>query len=127
MPTQRSDAQRNYTRILAVAAQEIATHGADASMEQIARGDGVGSATVRRHFPIKRDLLDAAFRKRVDALEARARDLADTRDARAALLGRLAALVEYATSHPGAGGGVDARRGRDGRPGIHLRARHRRR
>jgi AcrR family transcriptional regulator len=93
MPTQRSDAHRNYERILAVAAQEIAAYGADASLEQIARIAGVGSATVRRHFPTRRVLLDAVFRERVEALEARARELADAGDARAALLGWLAALV----------------------------------
>ncbi len=51
MTGQRSDARRNYQRILAVAEAEVAAHGADASQEQIARTAGVGSATVRRHFP----------------------------------------------------------------------------
>lgn len=101
MPTQRSDAQRNYARILTVAAQEVAVHGADASLEQIARVAGVGSATVRRHFPTRRALLDAVFRDRVEALEARADELADLEDPRTALLGWLAALVEYATSTRG--------------------------
>lgn len=38
---QRADARRNYTRILAVAEEEVATHGADASLEQIARTAGL--------------------------------------------------------------------------------------
>ncbi|MFI9429217.1 TetR/AcrR family transcriptional regulator, partial [Streptomyces achromogenes] len=50
MTGQRSDARRNYQRILAVAEAEVAAHGAEASQEQIARAAGVGSATVRRHF-----------------------------------------------------------------------------
>jgi AcrR family transcriptional regulator len=98
---QRSAARRNYARILAVAEQEVATHGADASFEQIARAAGVGSATVRRHFPSRRDLLDAVFRERVEALTARARALAEAQDARAALLDWLAALVEYAATARG--------------------------
>ena len=56
---QRADARRNYARILAVAEAEVAEHGANASLEQIARVAGVGSATVRRHFPTRRALLDA--------------------------------------------------------------------
>ncbi|MFG1646819.1 TetR/AcrR family transcriptional regulator [Amycolatopsis sp. NPDC049252] len=97
----RSDAQRNYARILAVAEQEVAEHGADASLEQIARTAGVGSATVRRHFPSRRALLDAVFRERVEVLNARARELTGAEDARGALLGWLAALTEYAASARG--------------------------
>ncbi|MFE3383193.1 TetR/AcrR family transcriptional regulator, partial [Streptomyces anulatus] len=51
MTGQRSDARRNYSRILAVAEAEVARHGAAASLEQVARTAGVGSATVRRHCP----------------------------------------------------------------------------
>ena len=100
---QRSDAQRNYARILAVAEQEVAARGADVSFEQIARAAGVGSATVRRHFPSRRTLLDAVFRERVEALEARARELATADDARTALLDWLATLTEHATSARGIG------------------------
>src|SRR3954462_14676764 len=80
----RSDARRNYARILAVAEDEVAAHGADASLEQIARTAGVGSAAVRRHFPSRRELLEAVFRQQVDALAALARELAEAPDARAA-------------------------------------------
>ncbi|MEA5363320.1 helix-turn-helix domain-containing protein [Amycolatopsis sp., V23-08] len=97
----RSDAQRNYARILAVAEREVAEHGADASLEQIARTAEVGSATVRRHFPSRRALLDAVFRERVDALDGRALELADADDPRAALLDWLTALTEYAASARG--------------------------
>ncbi|MEV7084730.1 helix-turn-helix domain-containing protein [Streptomyces sp. NPDC093085] len=74
---QRADARRNYTRILAVAEEEVAAQGADASLEQIARTAGVGSATVRRHFPTRRALLEAVSKNRIDALCARARELAE--------------------------------------------------
>src|SRR3954470_12900810 len=98
---QRADARRNYARILAVAEDEVAAHGADASLEQIARTAGVGSATVRRHFPSRRELLEAVFRQQVDALAARARELAEAPDARAALLDWLSALTTYAATARG--------------------------
>ncbi|MFE6031709.1 TetR/AcrR family transcriptional regulator [Streptomyces niveus] len=101
MRAQRSDAQRNYARILAVAEREVAAHGAEVSFQQIARAAGAGSATVRRHFPSRRALLDAVFRERVEALTGRAAELAGAEDARAALLDWLAALVEYAASARG--------------------------
>ncbi|MEW2547595.1 helix-turn-helix domain-containing protein [Streptomyces sp. NPDC047002] len=101
MPGQRADARRNYARILAVAEEEVAAHGADASLEQIARVAGVGSATVRRHFPGRRALLDAVFRERVEALCERARALAGAQDARAALLDWLRALTAYSASARG--------------------------
>ncbi|MFC9425450.1 TetR/AcrR family transcriptional regulator [Streptomyces sp. NPDC056987] len=101
MPVQRADARRNYARILAVAESEVAEHGADASLEQIARVAGLGSATVRRHFPNRRALLDAVFHERLEALCDRARDLADTPDPRSALLEWLRAVTAYAASARG--------------------------
>ncbi|GAB3482717.1 TetR/AcrR family transcriptional regulator [Nocardiopsis coralliicola] len=97
----RSDARRNYARILAVAEEEVAAQGADASLEQIARTAGVGSATVRRHFPTRRALLEAVSKKRIDVLSARALELADAADSRAALLDWLGDLVEYCVSARG--------------------------
>lgn len=76
MSAQRADARRNYQRILAVAEEEVAAHGADVSFEQIARTAGVGSATVRRHFPSRLALLETVSRERVEALRAHAGDLA---------------------------------------------------
>jgi len=101
VPLPRADAQRNHARILAVAEREVAAHGADASMEQIARIAGVGSATVRRHFPTRRALLEAVFHGRIEALCARARELTGAADARAALLEWLGAVTEYAASARG--------------------------
>ncbi|PRX98091.1 TetR/AcrR family transcriptional regulator [Allonocardiopsis opalescens] len=95
MPTQRADARRNHARLLAVAEEEIAAHGAAASLEQIARTAGVGSATVRRHFPSRRALLEAVFRGRIETLCAHARELAGAADARAALLEWLRAVTAY--------------------------------
>ncbi|MGW1057871.1 TetR/AcrR family transcriptional regulator [Micromonospora rubida] len=98
MPAQRADARRNYARLLAVAEEEIAAHGADASLEQIARIAGVGSGTVRRHFPSRHALLEAVFRERIETLSAQACDLTDAADARAALLEWLSAVTAYAAT-----------------------------
>lgn len=98
---QRADARRNYTRILAVAEEEVAAHGAEASLEQIARTAGVGSATVRRHFPTRRALLEAVSRQRVEALCVRARELNERGDSRNALLEWLDDVVAYSVSARG--------------------------
>ncbi|MEV0277484.1 helix-turn-helix domain-containing protein [Streptomyces sp. NPDC050610] len=98
---QRADARRNYTRIFAVAEEEVAARGADASLEQIARTAGVGSATVRRHFPTRQALLEAVSRQRIEALCVRARDLAGEGDSRNALLEWLSDVVAYCVSARG--------------------------
>ena len=46
----------------------IAEAGAGASLEEIARRAGVGSATLHRHFPSRAELLEAVLRDRVQAL-----------------------------------------------------------
>ncbi|WP_370962436.1 TetR/AcrR family transcriptional regulator [Amycolatopsis sp. cg9] len=97
----RSDARRNYARILEVAEAEVAAHGAGASLEQIARTAGVGSATVRRHFPSRRALLEAVFHGQIDALAAQARELAGAPDPRTALLDWLTALTTYSATARG--------------------------
>ncbi|MFJ8689767.1 TetR/AcrR family transcriptional regulator [Micromonospora wenchangensis] len=98
---QRADARRNYSRILAVAEREVAVHGAGASLEQIARTAGVGSATVRRHFPTRRALLEAVSRERVEALRVRAEELTGRGDSRAALLEWLGDVVVYSVAARG--------------------------
>ncbi|MFQ6396885.1 TetR/AcrR family transcriptional regulator [Nocardia sp. KC 131] len=92
---QRADARRNYARVLAVAEEQVAAYGAGASLEQIARIAGVGSATVRRHFPTRQALLEAVSRKRIEALCTRAHDLTGTGDSRSALLEWLTDVVAY--------------------------------
>lgn len=98
---QRADARRNHARILAVAEEEVAAHGAGASLEQIARTAGVGSATVRRHFPTRRALLEAVSRERIEALRARAHELTGAGDGRDALLEWLNDVVAYCVTARG--------------------------
>jgi AcrR family transcriptional regulator len=64
----RADARRNYERILNAARSEVAAYGAQASLEEIARKAGVGSATLHRHFSSRHVLLEAVFSDRVREL-----------------------------------------------------------
>ncbi|MGW7342734.1 TetR/AcrR family transcriptional regulator [Streptomyces sp. NPDC054854] len=99
----RADARRNYDRILAAAGAAIAQHGAEASLEEIARHAGVGSATLHRHFPSRQALLEAVFKDRVEALCTKAHDLATEPDAGAALVNWLHAVGTHAVTNKGLG------------------------
>ena len=73
----RSDARRNYERLVAQAAEAIAERGADdVSLEEIARRAGVGIGTLYRHFPTRQSLLEAVFRDQAEALARQADELA---------------------------------------------------
>lgn len=98
---QRADARRNYERILAVAEQEVAVHGGNASLEQIARVAGVGSATVRRHFPTRHALLEAVSAQRIESLCDRARELDGVGDSRDSLLTWLDDVIAYCVAARG--------------------------
>jgi AcrR family transcriptional regulator len=64
----RADAQRNHDAIVAAAAEELGRVGSNASLEAIARRAGVGSATLHRRFPTRRDLVQAVFAGQIRAL-----------------------------------------------------------
>ncbi|MBL1086429.1 TetR/AcrR family transcriptional regulator [Streptomyces actinomycinicus] len=82
----RADARRNYERLLKVAAEAFAEHGENASLDDIAKRAGVGSGTLYRHFPTRQALLEAAYVERMEALGARAGELAKELPAGEALL-----------------------------------------
>lgn len=71
----RADRLRNRERLLGAAMEVVARDGAQASMEEIARRAGVGSATLHRHFASRRALLEAVFADGVGTLCARAEAL----------------------------------------------------
>jgi AcrR family transcriptional regulator len=97
----RADARRNYERILAAAQEAFAAHGADASLEEIARRAGVGSATLHRHFPSRRSLLEVVFHDRVEALCTKAQEHAEKSEPGAALFSWLRDLNAYAAASRG--------------------------
>ncbi|MEU1167510.1 helix-turn-helix domain-containing protein, partial [Streptomyces sp. NPDC005921] len=51
----RKDAARNYDALITAAREAFAEHGADVSLEDIARRAGVGIGTLYRNFPTRRD------------------------------------------------------------------------
>ena len=71
----RADARKNYSRLLAVARDVVAEHGADASMRDIARRAEVGLATLLRHFPTREALFEALLRTNLEALTHKAGEL----------------------------------------------------
>lgn len=91
----RSDGQRNRRLILEAAARAFATHGADASLNAIARDAGVGIATLFRHFPTRDTLVEAIYSDSLDALCTAAPALAAEHDAVTALRTWMARFLDY--------------------------------
>jgi AcrR family transcriptional regulator len=56
-PKLRADALRNRQRIVAAAREALVEHGAEATLDEIARRAGVGNATIYRHFADRRELI----------------------------------------------------------------------
>src|SRR3984957_383522 len=74
----RADAQRNRERILEIAKQAFARHGANASLDEIAKRVGVGPGTLYRHFPTRGELLGAVYRAELEKLAAAEQKLSQT-------------------------------------------------
>jgi len=74
----RTDAQRNRERILAVAKEAFTRHGAEASLDDIAKEAGVGAGTLYRHFPTRDALIEAVYRSEVEKVAAAAPKFAAT-------------------------------------------------
>lgn len=106
----RADARRNYERLVAVAAEAFAEHGADAPLEDIARRAHVGIGTLYRHFPERDELVAAVFQGTLDGLVALATRLAAEGPPLTALTGWLRALVAHTTTYRGLGRSLMAAR-----------------
>src|ERR1700746_3636162 len=74
----RADAQQNRQRILDVAKDAFARHGANASLDDIAKQAGVGPGTLYRHFPTREELLQAVYRAELEKLAAAEEKFAQT-------------------------------------------------
>lgn len=101
MRPRRADAQRNYDQVVAAASTAFAREGADASLEEIARQAGVGSATLHRHFPSRQALLNAVFHERVETLCRQAREAAAGDEPGPALTSWLRSVAAYGASTRG--------------------------
>jgi AcrR family transcriptional regulator len=64
----RADAARNFDALLVAARTAFAEHGSHASLEEIARGAGVGIGTLYRNFPTRQHLLSAVYLGEVEQL-----------------------------------------------------------
>ncbi|MFJ8105718.1 TetR/AcrR family transcriptional regulator [Streptomyces sp. NPDC096132] len=73
----RKDAARNFDALLAAAREAFAEHGAEASLEDIARRAGVGIGTLYRNFPTRRALFESVYADEVNALCRSAVEFAD--------------------------------------------------
>lgn len=97
----RADARRNYERLLAEARTAFAAHGAEASLEDVARRAGVGIGTLYRHFPNRDALLSAVFEDAVADLLARSRELLADPNPCAALVTWLREMITQASEYRG--------------------------
>ena len=64
----RADAQRNRERLLETAREAFKRDGAEASLDDIAKKSGVGSATLYRHYPTREALIEAVYHREVEKL-----------------------------------------------------------
>ncbi|MBO8199704.1 TetR/AcrR family transcriptional regulator [Streptomyces smyrnaeus] len=71
-PKGRADAARNRERILNAARESFVIHGADASLDEIARTAGVGNATLYRHFPDRDSLVHGVMHAVTERIAERA-------------------------------------------------------
>ncbi|MCO5998286.1 TetR/AcrR family transcriptional regulator [Actinoallomurus rhizosphaericola] len=97
----RADARRNYERLLAEAKASFLEHGADASLEEIARRAGVGIGTLYRHFPTRLALQEAVYRVEMDELAAKAYELAETAPPEEGLAAWILTISQYSRKKRG--------------------------
>ena len=91
----RTDALRNRERILEVAKEAFTSHGADASLEEIAKQAGVGAGTLYRHFPTRDALIETVYRSEVEKLAAAGPKFAAAMPPIEALRGWMLLFVDY--------------------------------
>lgn len=93
----RADARRNRARVLEVAESLFTTQGIDVPIEEVARVTGVGVGTVYRHFPTKKDLVEAIVAERMRRLVEKARTSVAQPDSPNALFEIMDGIVAEAT------------------------------
>src|SRR5260221_14109839 len=91
----RTDAQRNRELILEVAKEAFTRHGANTSLDDIAKDAGVGPGTLYRHFPTRDALIEAVYRTEVEKLAAAERKFADSMPPIEALRAWMLLFIDY--------------------------------
>jgi AcrR family transcriptional regulator len=109
----RADARRNHERLVTTAREAFTEHGVEASLDDIAKRSGVGPGTLYRHFPTRDALLAAVYRGDVEALAARADELAQALPPDEALSAWLRLQLDYIKHKYGLGAAVKTMLGKD--------------
>ena len=91
----RADAQRNRERILEIAKIAFTRHGAEATLDDIARHAGIGSGTLYRHFPTRDALIEAVYCSEVEKLTAAGQRFAATMPALEALRAWMLLFIDH--------------------------------
>jgi AcrR family transcriptional regulator len=91
----RTDAQRNRALILEVAKKAFTRHGADTSLDDIAKEAGVGPGTLYRHFPTRDALIEGVYRTEVEKLAAAERRFAESMSPVEALRAWMLLFIDY--------------------------------
>ena len=91
----RADAQRNRETILAVAREAFTRHGAEASLDDIAKHAGVGPGTLYRHFPNRDALIEGVYRTELEKLAAAEKEFAARMTPVEALRAWMKLFVDY--------------------------------
>ena len=94
----RADARRNRERILEVARLAFTRHGAEATLDDIARRAEVGPGTLYRHFPTRDALIEAIYRSEVEKLTAAGPRYAGTMTPIEALRTWMLLLIDHVAS-----------------------------
>ncbi|MBC3841995.1 TetR/AcrR family transcriptional regulator [Streptacidiphilus sp. 4-A2] len=102
----RADARRNYERLLAVATEAFSEHGANASLDDIAKRAEVGPGTLYRHFPTRQLLLEAVVDRWLESILAEAEPLRESADPGEALARWLRRLVSHLSVFRGVTAGL---------------------
>jgi len=91
----RADGERNRERLMEAAKAGFAEAGPDVSLEEIARRAGVGIGTLYRHFPTRDALIEAVYRRELEAFAEAGDQLAATLPPGKALHAWMHLLVDY--------------------------------
>jgi AcrR family transcriptional regulator len=94
-PKIRADALRNRERLLEAAREAFARDGAGASLDEIAKQSGVGSATLYRHYPTREALIQAVYHREVERLGSLGREFAASKPPAEALRCWMVTLVDH--------------------------------
>jgi AcrR family transcriptional regulator len=97
----RAHARRNHDRLLSQARAKFVEQGINASLEDIARGAGVGIGTLYRNFPTRQALLEALLHDSFEALRAQAHELLTSSSPGEALTTWLQVLAVHAATYRG--------------------------